>query len=83
MSAIFGFERILSGAKRMSRPSLLKQIEAEGLSAAEFGDSDALRVGDTVVAIGPKAKKLFIIFSYLTLILVVAAFAPWMPSAIR
>lgn len=27
-------------------------IEADGLTAAEFGDSDALRVGDEVVAIG-------------------------------
>ncbi len=28
------------------------QIEAEGLTAARFGDSDRLRVGDSVVAIG-------------------------------
>ena len=41
----------LSGMDESSDLAVLK-IEAEGLTAAEFGDSDALRVGDSVVAIG-------------------------------
>lgn len=45
--------------------ALFASIRHKGQSIGEV-------IGD---AIGPKAKKLFIIFSYLTLILVVAAFA--------
>ena len=41
----------LIGSDAISDLAVLK-IEAEGLTAAEFGDSDALRVGDSVVAIG-------------------------------
>lgn len=41
----------LVGSDAISDLAVLK-IAAEGLSAAEFGDSDALRVGDLVVAIG-------------------------------
>ncbi|MBQ7566702.1 MAG: trypsin-like peptidase domain-containing protein [Oscillospiraceae bacterium] len=41
----------LVGSDATSDLAVLK-IEAEGLTAAEFGDSDALRVGDAVVAIG-------------------------------
>ena len=41
----------LVGADKASDLAVL-QISAEGLTSAEFGDSDALRVGDSVVAIG-------------------------------
>lgn len=41
----------LVGSDAISDLAVLK-IEAETLTAAEFGDSDALRVGDSVVAIG-------------------------------
>ena len=41
----------LVGADKTSDLAVL-QISAEGLVGAEFGDSDALRVGDSVVAIG-------------------------------
>ena len=41
----------LIGADELSDLAVL-YVEAENLTAAEFGDSDALRVGDTVVAIG-------------------------------
>ncbi len=41
----------LIGADRKSDIAILK-VDAEGLPAAEFGDSDALEVGDLAVAIG-------------------------------
>ena len=41
----------LVGADKTSDLAVL-QINAEGLTGAEFGDSDSLRVGDSVVAIG-------------------------------
>ena len=41
----------LVGSDAISDLAVL-QIEASGLTAAQFGDSDALRVGDAVVAIG-------------------------------
>ena len=41
----------LVGADKTSDLAVL-QINAEGLTSAEFGDSDVLRVGDSVVAIG-------------------------------
>ena len=41
----------LVGADKASDLAVL-QISAEGLTSAEFGDSDILRVGDSVVAIG-------------------------------
>ena len=39
------------GGDKLSDLAVLR-VEAENLTAAEFGDSDKLRVGDTVVAIG-------------------------------
>ena len=45
------FQASLVGADAVSDLAVL-QIEAEGLKAAQFGDSAALRVGDSVVAIG-------------------------------
>lgn len=45
------FTAELVGSDRGTDIALLK-IEAENLTALEFGDSDALRVGDTVYAIG-------------------------------
>ena len=44
-------EASLVGADKASDLAVLK-IQAENLESAEFGDSDALRVGDSVVAIG-------------------------------
>ena len=44
-------EASLVGADKASDLAVLK-IQAENLQNAEFGDSDALRVGDSVVAIG-------------------------------
>jgi len=44
-------DAILVSADTLSDLAVL-QVEAENLIAAEFGNSDALRVGDTVVAIG-------------------------------
>ena len=41
----------LIGSDTISDLAVLR-IEADGLTAAEFGDSDSLRVGDSVVAIG-------------------------------
>lgn len=41
----------LVGTDKTSDLAVL-QISADGLTSAEFGDSDALRVGDSVVAIG-------------------------------
>ena len=45
------FPAVLVGADAISDLAVL-HIEAEGLIPAEFGDSTALRVGDSVVAIG-------------------------------
>ena len=45
------FPAVLVGADAVSDLAVL-HIEAEGLIPAEFGDSSALRVGDSVVAIG-------------------------------
>ena len=45
------FDAALVGADAISDLAVL-HIEADGLNAAEFGDSTALRVGDSVVAIG-------------------------------
>ena len=44
-------EASLVGADKASDLAVLK-IQAENLESAEFGDSDVLRVGDSVVAIG-------------------------------
>lgn len=52
------FEAALIGGDELTDLAVLK-IEATGLTAAEFGDSDALEVGDAVVAIGnPLGTKL-------------------------
>lgn len=45
------YEAVLVASDRASDLAVLK-IDGEGLSAAEFGDSDRLQVGDAVVAIG-------------------------------
>ncbi|MEG1858040.1 MAG: trypsin-like peptidase domain-containing protein [Pseudoflavonifractor sp.] len=45
------YPALLVGGDGQSDLAVLK-IEAQGLPAAEFGDSDALQVGDTAVAIG-------------------------------
>ena len=45
------YDAALVGADSISDLAVL-HIDAENLSPAEFGNSDALRVGDTVVAIG-------------------------------
>lgn len=45
------YSAALVGSDEASDLAVLK-IEADGLTAAEFGDSDVLRVGDMVVAIG-------------------------------
>ena len=45
------FTASLVGSDAISDLAVL-QIDADGLTAAEFGDSDTLRVGDSVVAIG-------------------------------
>lgn len=45
------FAAVLIGGDEQTDLAVLK-IEASGLSAATFGDSEALAVGDTVVAIG-------------------------------
>ena len=45
------FDAILVGFDDVSDLAVLK-IQAEGLSAAQFGDSGSLRVGDSVCAIG-------------------------------
>ncbi len=45
------YEARLIGSDAVSDLAVLK-IEATGLAAAEFGDSDLLQVGDSVVAIG-------------------------------
>jgi len=45
------FSAALVGSDEQSDLAVLK-IDAESLTAAEFGDSDALEVGDTVLAIG-------------------------------
>ncbi len=52
------YEAALVGSDELTDLAVLK-IEATGLTAAEFGDSDALEVGDAVVAIGnPLGMKL-------------------------
>lgn len=45
------FSAVLAGSDQATDLALLK-IEAEDLAPADFGSSDSLRVGDTVVAIG-------------------------------
>ena len=45
------FDAALVGMDRVSDLAVLK-IEASGLQSAQFGDSDTLRVGDSVAAIG-------------------------------
>ena len=45
------YEAVLIGGDETTDLAVLK-IDAKDLRAAEFGDSDVLRVGDTVVAIG-------------------------------
>lgn len=53
------YEALLVGSDAESDLAVLK-IEATGLTAAEFGVSDALRVGDDVLAIGnPLGSELF------------------------
>lgn len=53
------YEAFLVGSDAESDLAVLK-IEADGLTAAEFGVSDALRVGDDVLAIGnPLGSELF------------------------
>ncbi|MBR3474339.1 MAG: trypsin-like peptidase domain-containing protein [Oscillospiraceae bacterium] len=52
------YEAKLIGADTFSDLAVLK-IEAEGLSPAEFGDSNALLVGDPVAAIGNPLGKSF------------------------
>ena len=52
------YEAALVGSDELTDLAVLK-IEATGLTAAEFGDSDSLEVGDSVVAIGnPLGMKL-------------------------
>jgi serine protease Do len=45
------YDAVIVGSDETSDLAVLK-VEASGLTAAEFGDSDQLRVGDSVVAIG-------------------------------
>ena len=53
------YEALLVGSDAESDLAVLK-IEAEGLTAAEFGNSDFLQVGDTALAIGnPLGSELF------------------------
>ncbi len=52
------FEALLVGADSISDVAVLK-IDAEGLPAAEFGESASLRVGDRVAAIGNPLGETF------------------------
>ncbi len=52
------FDAVLVGADSLSDLAVL-HIEAEGLTAAEFGDSGVLQVGDSVAAIGDPLGKQF------------------------
>lgn len=52
------YEAKLVGADAISDVAVLK-IEAAGLTAAQFGDSNALSVGDAVVAIGNPINEVF------------------------
>lgn len=46
------YDALLVGYDESEDLAVLKAVDAEGLPAAEFGDSDLARVGDTVYAIG-------------------------------